>query len=609
MYPRYAPAAALLLLAGFTPSPAQRPGQPREKAVFTWKLGPEDFAWFRVDRKQNGRVTIKNDRTTGRFPRRVGTHGVFGWEVTGDPGYFQTWELSLVPFSVGTSLRDLDRVKVGEKRVRFVYGNLVNYGLVELRGKWKTLSVEDGKAVQEGTFKFYQPDRPVRLGRRIFPKKGGRGSLAGMKLTVRRTFDARRGVIEKIHAVLEGSLSGGQRGWQGPERAYKVEDTYTFRKIFPHRYQGFEKDVIDAIRGGVREIRGDMKRRGRFHRVNPRNKRDYEPGYVALALLTLVKAEVNRRDPLVLKCLNYLRKNPVLNTYSLGIALMAFEAYYAPPGERDDLIAGRISKPYLRHVPPADLKIMERWTRRLENYVDPRVDKGYIARWRYVGERSYDNSNSQYAVLGLHSATLCGIKVPLNYFRGAAAHYIKDQEKSGPYWPMPAIIHYTDLPRLKKEGKSYGFRSTAKTQARGFPYLGNSGVAGSMTTAGLATLTIARSESHMGRVGIRGMRSALNSGYTWLYMNFTVRENPGRGFRWHYYYLYGLERAMELAGIARLGPRDWYWEGAIQLLCDRARRRGGWEGITDTCFAVLFLKKAQLPVVTGRSARRRGKRR
>ena len=609
MYLPYALALALLLAPGPALGQAHKGGKRQEKPIFAWKLGPEDFAWFRVDRKQNGRVTARNSRTLGRYPRRVPTHGVFGWEVTGDPGYFQTWVLSLVPFSVGTSLRGLDKVREGDKKVRFVFGSLVNYGLVELRGKWTTVSVEGDKAVQEGAFKFYQPDRPVRMGRILFPKRKGKGSLLGFRLSIHRVFDFKKGVIEKIQAVLEGSLSGGGRGWQGPERAYKLENTYTFKEIFKHRYTGFKKDVVAAIEGGVKEIRGDLRRRGRFHRVNPRNRRDYEPGYIALALLTLVKAEVDRKDPLVLKCVNYLRKNPVLNTYSLGIALMAFEAYYAPLGERDDLIAGRITKPYLRHVPPGDLKIMKRWAKRLMDYVDPRVDKGYMARWRYVGERSYDNSNTQYAVLGLHSASLCGINIPPNYFRGAAAHFIKDQEKSGPFWPLPAVIHYVDLARMKKGGKNYGMRSTSKTQARGFPYIGNRGVAGSMTTAGLATLTIARSDAHLGRLGVKGMRSALNMGYTWLYKNFTVRENPGRGYTWHYYYLYGLERAMELAAIARLGDRDWYWEGAMQLLCARNPRRGGWEGLTDTCFAVLFLKKSQLPVVTGRSSRRRKKRR
>ena len=610
MHPHYVLALSLLLPFGpASPSPASQAGKSKEKAYFAWKLGPEDFAWFGLDRKENGRLRVKNSRITGRFPRRAGTKGVFGWEVTGEPGYFQTGVLGLVPFSVGTSFRGLDQVKVGVKRARFVFGDLINYGLVELRGKWKTTSVEGGKATQEGSFKFYQPERPVRLGRIVFPKKRGRRSLLGFRLNVTRVFDYRKGVIEKIQAVLEGSFSGGGRGWRGPERPYKLEDSYTLKKVFPYRYKGFEKDVVAAIDGGVREIRSDMRRRGRFHGVRAGNKRDYEPGYVALALLTLVKAEVDHKDPLVQKCVEYLRRNPVLNTYSLGLSLMAFEAYYAPLGERDDLISGRISKPYLRHVPSPDLAIMKRWTKRLESYVDPRVDKAYIARWRYVGERSYDNSNTQYAVLGLHSATLCGIKVPPNFFRGAAAHFIKDQEKSGPLWAMPAIIHYVDLERMKKGGKNYGMRSTAKIQARGFPYLGKRGVAGSMTTAGLATLTIARSDAHGGIRGTRGMQAALNMAYTWLYMHFTVRENPGRGMTWHYYYLYGLERAMELAAIARLGPRDWYWEGAIHLLCDRFRRRGGWEGLTDTCFAVLFLKKAQLPVITGRPVKRPSRKR
>ena len=60
-----------------------------------------------------------------------------------------------------------------------------------------------------------------------------------------------------------------------------------------------------------------------------------------------------------------------------------------------------------------------------------------------------------------------------------------------------------------------------------------------------------------------------------------------------------------LAGVALLHDRDWYYQGALQLLALQSRN-GSWPAeqrgrqmLDATCFAVLFLKKAALPPTTG----------
>ena len=97
------------------------------------------------------------------------------------------------------------------------------------------------------------------------------------------------------------------------------------------------------------------------------------------------------------------------------------------------------------------------------------------------------------------------------------------------------------------------------------------------------------------------MRQAVNAGYAWMLNNFSVRKNKhGHGF--HFYYLYGLERACELGFVALIGHRDWYFEGSIMLMGMQGGR-GVFAGATlsGNCFAVLFLKQAAppLPVITG----------
>jgi hypothetical protein len=89
-----------------------------------------------------------------------------------------------------------------------------------------------------------------------------------------------------------------------------------------------------------------------------------------------------------------------------------------------------------------------------------------------------------------------------------------------------------------------------------------------------------------------------------------VRCNPGfaeRGDHHYYYWLYCLERSCELAGIARLHGRDWYYEGGVQLLSHQ-QQNGSFRAehpstllLDSTCFAVLFLAKATAAgPITGR---------
>jgi hypothetical protein len=81
-------------------------------------------------------------------------------------------------------------------------------------------------------------------------------------------------------------------------------------------------------------------------------------------------------------------------------------------------------------------------------------------------------------------------------------------------------------------------------------------------------------------------------GMQWINKHFSVTENPELGDKWYYYYMYGLERAGMLFGTETLGNHRWYREGAEQLIKDQ-KANGSWgNGVVDTCFAILFLKRA-----------------
>jgi hypothetical protein len=105
--------------------------------------------------------------------------------------------------------------------------------------------------------------------------------------------------------------------------------------------------------------------------------------------------------------------------------------------------------------------------------------------------------------------------------------------------------------------------------------------------------------------------ATVQGGLAWLAKHYSVSENPGAKVHFgdggrqaaKYYYLYALERACILAEKPLLGNKDWYLDGARVLLADQDPN-GGWNknssgenAVWQTCFAILFLKKATAPLV------------
>ncbi len=192
------------------------------------------------------------------------------------------------------------------------------------------------------------------------------------------------------------------------------------------------------------------------------------------------------------------------------------------------------------------------------------------------GEGSGDNSCSQYAALGMRACHSAGILLPPNVVQKAKGWWETSQKKDG--------------------GWDYDASRTWKT---GY---------GSMTVGAVGSLLIYH---HI--LKVKGGSRFLFAGMSWLATNFRVDRNPGwsppdMGIEgWTYYYLYGLERVGNLARIEKIGTRWWYSEGATFLL-EGQSTEGSWgESVSDTCFAILFLRRATQPledVATGDSKRK-----
>ena len=181
-----------------------------------------------------------------------------------------------------------------------------------------------------------------------------------------------------------------------------------------------------------------------------------------------------------------------------------------------------------------------------------------------VMDRGTDNSNSQYAALGLRACHDAGIILPKDVIQRAAKWWSDAQCGDGGW-------------SYHSKGRAYG----------------------SMTAGAIGALAIC--DYILGKDWKTD--GDLKKGADWLAANFSVTDNPNMARGHHYYYLYALERAGILYDVTKFGGHDWYVEGA-KLLLEQQQPTGAWNGgPLDTCFAILFLKRATRSMVESRSAK------
>jgi len=183
------------------------------------------------------------------------------------------------------------------------------------------------------------------------------------------------------------------------------------------------------------------------------------------------------------------------------------------------------------------------------------------------GPKGGDNSNSQYAILGIRACIESNISGFDNSLQMAKKWFSSCQEKDG----------------------SWGYCGAGV-----FP---SSPGYGSMTMGAMGSLCITYYYLKDGR--LIDKEGWYKNAMKWLLSNYTVKENPkssGVGREWNYYYLYAIERFGMLADLEKFGDKDWYLDGATHLL-EVQSNSGKWNGnIYDTCFALLFLTKATKPL-------------
>ena len=335
------------------------------------------------------------------------------------------------------------------------------------------------------------------------------------------------------------------------------------------RAQG-EPKLVDqvrvAIEKGVRFLRDQEKGRGNWEVDAESAAR--KGGWTSLAMLALLQSGISPQDEMIQRGLKYLRGLPPEQTYTVGLQTMVF----CLAGQPED--APRIK---------ANVAWLER----------SMVKNPNLAGWSYTADGGLpDNSNTQYALLGLHEALVAGQQVSPDKLRAIRQFFLQSQQRDG-----------------------------------GWTYRGGGFTTMTMTTAGLCNLLICGMDLQTGKAILQADGSALSCGLydeirpvrqalDWIGTNFPGRMNREATRRLHhvFYALYGVERAGRLTGQRFFGGHDWYRVGS-KYLVEQQRQDGSWGyqageaafgldnwPVVATSFSLLFLSKGRTPVLVSKLA-------
>ena len=574
--PAFLPAPAV----GKEDGPAKQAPEPAigPPVSIEWRLAPSDFVRF-----ERRKVTRKEDREVLGRESVETVHGHDLREGQYLPSGAARGDLPMVlAFRLSPADATSERVKIDIR--------LAKVASIRLKGKVEAREYGPDAALVTAEYEFASKGRPA---------KSDTHRIHGGKAVVRTVFDRKEGVVRSSRIAI--SYGYRRIDAKPAEKSTMVRTEFDFAPMDLKRvgYAGFQPDVDAAIERGVARLRSLAREDGTF---KPHGNWDF--GTTALAVFTLVSCDVPRTDPKIESALAWLCSQSPERTYELSLGLMAVERAYTPQWE---VLRERRGEPVtFKRELPADRRA---WCEEIAEALEKNARSPGIWGYPQANPRvtlQFDTSNTQYAVLGLRAAARLGIEVKEATWLGVVRYLQQVREKDG---PRGAVV-------LLPEGEPADstIAETLVSSAAGFRY---STIAaypkawGSMTCAGIASLAIARDQ--LARVKSRRLDAKMTraidemsaGAWAWLDRNWAVDRHPGHpGNSWYYYWLYSLERAGVLTRVKRVGGKDWYFEGAVQLLA-RQKKKGQWSApgkgdIPETCFALLFLKRATAPLTSGR---------
>jgi hypothetical protein len=329
-----------------------------------------------------------------------------------------------------------------------------------------------------------------------------------------------------------------------------------------------EEEVAAARARGVKFLKAQQKSDGSWAFAG------HDVGITALCTIALIENGVPLNDAALQKGYEYVKKNSdsLTNTYDLSLVIVLL----ARLGDRRDrsqikgfaarLMAGQMDSGGWHYTCPGQKLDAEKFLR--DPTTGPKPKEGYG-----------DNSCTQFAVLGLWVASRSGVNVDRTLAK-VAQRFVKTQTDDGG-WAYVA--------------EDKGVKAPAKN---------------TMTGAGLFCLAVAQAnqirDANKSGKKLEGPAAEGKS----LLANPVFAKGLKRTGEFvkdispdsDRYFLWSVERVGVLLGLEQFGEVDWFQRGADGLL-KKQTEGGGWPsgwgdadklGLSDTCFALLFLRKANL---------------
>jgi hypothetical protein len=323
-----------------------------------------------------------------------------------------------------------------------------------------------------------------------------------------------------------------------------------------------DEQIGQAIQRGVNFLIGEFDpkafelRDGMTPRGGPRNELSaYHDGADVICVYALMQCgdaisdpRLNIRGPFMTGCMEAMKTYPLndhFGTYTRGLRATAL----ALKGRKED-------QKTLKNDVATLLKTSIKGA------------FGYYDMTTQLHSTSWDNSNSQYGLLGIWSGAEADppAEVPNLFWVEAQNHWTSCQCPNG----------------------QWGYISR------------NGGGNLTMTCAGLASMFVCHdwldAPKFGAAVGREPFSPALRAGLAWLEQgNNSVAINS----QWWGYALYGVERVGLASGFKFFGNHNWYPELARQVL-QRQRPDGSWgrgEDVVDTAYALLFLSRGRHPIL------------
>jgi hypothetical protein len=309
---------------------------------------------------------------------------------------------------------------------------------------------------------------------------------------------------------------------------------------------------------------------------------------IELVVLTLSHCNVKPDHPVLAKCLEGMLSSKLHFTYRVALQAMALQRL--DPKKHLDRIAACAQ--WLVDTQcaegewgyPGTLSNENEHPKKVE--VDPPKKEGDA--WKVQRRKrpdpkvKGDQSNAQFALLGLRAAQESGVEIPKETWASALRFQLATQRPDG--------------------GWGYYFRDMRDKTSYG-----------SLTLAGTCAVAICRYY-----LGTKDPLKdpAVQKGIQWMARRLDFGENPlvtqsnvidPRA--WHYYYLYSIERTGILCNTEKFGDKEWYPGGAQFLLLNQSSdgswttgarlqwKAAGSMEAPDTCFALLFLTRSTPPLV------------